>query len=125
MLFLQASAHDVPGGYRVALVQALLALVAVCILAWSVLRWFSGRGLGALGGGQRIQVIERAHLDARRTLYLVRIGDRAFSRRGRRGGRATSLLAENSRERATPPGEAWGALRRRAEALAPDRGKDR
>ena len=58
MLFLQTSTHasDLPGGYGVALVQALLALVAVCILAWTVLRWSAGRGLGALGGGQRIHV---------------------------------------------------------------------
>lgn len=80
-LLLQASTHasaDLPGGYGVALVQALLALVAVCILAWTVLRWSAGRGLGALGGGKRIEVIERAHLDARRTLYLVKIGERTY-----------------------------------------------
>lgn len=95
MLLLQTSAHaaDLPGGYGVALVQALLALVAVCILAWTLLRWSAGRGLGSLGGGQRIQVIERAHLDARRTLYLVKIGDRAFLVGAGETG-APSLLAE-------------------------------
>jgi flagellar biogenesis protein FliO len=94
-VLLQASthAHDLPGGYGVALVQALLALVAVCILAWTVLRWSAGRGLGALGGGQRIHVIERAHLDARRTLYLVKIGERAFLVGAGETG-APSLLAE-------------------------------
>lgn len=95
MLFLQTSAHaaDLPGGYGVALVQALLALVAVCILAWTVLRWSAGRGLGSLGGGQRIRVIERAHLDARRTLYLVEIGDRVFLVGAGETG-APSLLAD-------------------------------
>lgn len=96
MLFLQASAHhaaDVPGGYGVALVQALLALLAVCILAWTVLRWSAGRGLGGLGGGQRIEILERAHLDARRTLYLVKIGERAYLVGAGDGG-APSLLAE-------------------------------
>lgn len=95
MLLLQATSHaaDLPGGYGVALVQALLALVAVCILAWTVLRWSAGRGLGSLGGGQRIQVIERAHLDARRTLYLVKIGERAYLVGAGETG-APSLLAE-------------------------------
>jgi flagellar biosynthetic protein FliO len=99
MLLLQASTHaaDVPGGYGVALVQALLALVAVCILAWSVLRWSAGRGLGGLGGGQRIKVLERAHLDARRTLYLVQIGDRTLLVGAGETG-APSLLAEISTE---------------------------
>src|SRR5262245_10281771 len=93
MLFLQAASHEVPSGYGVALVQALLALVAVCILAWTVLRWSAGRGLGSLGGGKRIEVIERAHLDARRTLYLVKIGDRVFLVGAGESG-APSLLAE-------------------------------
>ena len=96
MLLLQASAHassDVPGGYAVALVQTLLALAAVCILAWVVLRWSAGRGLAGLAGGQRIEVLERAHLDARRTLYLVKIGERAFLVGAGDGG-APSLLAE-------------------------------
>jgi flagellar biogenesis protein FliO len=95
MLLLQASTHasELPGGYGVALLQALLALCAVCILAWTVLRWSAGRGLGSLGGGQRIQVIERAHLDARRTLYLVKIGARAFLVGAGDSG-APSLLAE-------------------------------
>ncbi|MFO0684303.1 MAG: flagellar biosynthetic protein FliO [Sandaracinus sp.] len=95
MLLLQATTThaDLPGGYGVALVQALLALVAVCILAWTVLRWTAGRGLGALGGGQRIEVLERTHLDAKRTLYLVKIGERAFLVGAGDGG-APALLAE-------------------------------
>ena len=78
-MFLQAAHHasDLPGGYGVALLQTLLALAAVCILAWTVLRWSSGRGLTGLGGG-RIEILERAHLEPRRTLHLVRIGARTF-----------------------------------------------
>lgn len=94
-LLLQTATHgaDLPGGYGVALVQALLALVAVCILAWTVLRWSAGRGLGSLGGGKRIRVIERAHLDARRTLYLVQIGERVLVVGAGESG-APALLAE-------------------------------
>ncbi len=78
-MLLQAATHasDLPGGYGVALLQTMLALAAVCILAWTVLRWSSGRGLGGLRGG-RIEILERAHLEPRRTLYLVRIGARTF-----------------------------------------------
>jgi flagellar biosynthetic protein FliO len=114
MLLLQATTHasaDLPGGYGVALVQALLALAAVCILAWTVLRWSAGRGLGSLGGGQRIQVIERAHLDARRTLYLVKIGERAFLVGAGDTG-APSLLAEIPARELPPakPGVRFGDL---------------
>jgi flagellar biosynthetic protein FliO len=119
MLLLQASAHaaDLPGGYGVALFQALLALVAVCILAWTVLRWSAGRGLGSLGGGQRIQVIERAHLDARRTLYLVKIGERAFLVGAGETG-APSLLAEipASELPAVKPGVRFSDVLKRREA---------
>lgn len=66
-----------PGGYGVALLQTLLALAAVCILAWIVLRWTSRRGLG-LGSGKRVKVLERVPLDGRRALYLVQIGDRVL-----------------------------------------------
>jgi len=39
-MLLQATdaAAELPGGYGLALLQALLALGAVCVLAWSVLR---------------------------------------------------------------------------------------
>ncbi len=62
-----------PGGYGAALVQTLLALGGVCVLAWVVLRWASRRGLG-VGRGQRIKVVERVPLDARRALFLVEVG---------------------------------------------------
>lgn len=75
---LQTEPADLPGGYGVALLQTLLALAAVSILAWVVLRWASRRGfaLGSLGG--RVRVLERVPLDARRALYLVRVGNRVL-----------------------------------------------
>lgn len=68
---------DLPGGYGVALLQTLLALAAVCVLAWIVLRWTARRGFG-LGSGKRVRVLERVPLDGRRALYLVEIGDRVL-----------------------------------------------
>lgn len=81
-----------PGGYGVALLQTLLALAAVCILAWVVLKWSARRGLG-LGRGGRVRVIERVPLDGRRSLYLVEIGERVLLIGAGEGG-APALLAE-------------------------------
>ncbi|UJR78680.1 flagellar biosynthetic protein FliO [Sandaracinus amylolyticus] len=77
ILLLQASA-ELPGGYGVALLQSLLALAAVCVLAWVVLRWASQRGLGTFARGTRVKVIERVPLDARRTLWLVKVGGKVL-----------------------------------------------
>ena len=74
MIWLQSGA---PGGYGVALLQTLLALGAVSILAWVVLRWSARRGLG-VGRGRRVKVLERTPLDGRRALYLVSVGDRVL-----------------------------------------------
>lgn len=78
-LLLQAAsrASELPGGYGVALLQTLLALAAVCVLAWVVLRWSAQRGLG-IGQGQRIKLVERVALDARRTAFLVEVGGKLF-----------------------------------------------
>ena len=78
-LLLQAATRssELPGGYGVALLQTLLALAAVCILAWVVLRWSAQRGLG-IGQGQRIKLVERVALDARRTAFLVEVGGKLF-----------------------------------------------
>jgi flagellar biosynthetic protein FliO len=97
-LLLQASAshasaaRDLPGGYGTSLLQSLLALGAVCILAWVVLRWSAQRGLG-LGQGQRVKVIERVPLDARRWVYLVQIGERVLVV-GAGDGASPTLLTE-------------------------------
>lgn len=73
-VLLQAGA--IPGGYGVALLQTLLALAAVCILAWVVLRWASQKGLGIGATGKHVKVLERLPLDARRTLWVLKIADR-------------------------------------------------
>ncbi len=97
-LLLQASAshasaaRDLPGGYGASLLQSLLALAAVCVLAWVVLRWSAQRGLG-LGQGQRVKVIERVPLDARRWVYLVQIGERVLVV-GAGDGASPTLLTE-------------------------------
>ncbi len=68
----------VPTGYGLYLLQTLLALGAVCLLAYVVLRWVSKRfhGLGRPGG--RMRLIERLPLEPRRSLYLVEVEDRRF-----------------------------------------------
>ena len=78
-LLLQAvdDAAELPGGYGVALLQSLFALAAVCVLAWVVLRWAAKRGQG-FGVSSRVKVLERAALDARRSLYLVEVGERVL-----------------------------------------------
>lgn len=57
-----------------ALAQTVAALAAVCLLALGVLRW-GGRRLGARGV---VEVVDRAALDARRSVFVVRVGARAW-----------------------------------------------
>lgn len=93
-LLLQAGtsrASDLPGGYGVALLQTLLALAAVCVLAWVVLRWSARSGLG-MGQGQRIRLVERVALDARRTAFLVEVGGKYYFLAAGDGG-SPSLIA--------------------------------
>lgn len=87
------AAADLPGGYGVALVQTLLALVAVCVLAWVVLRWSARRGLGIGATGGAVRVVERIALDARRTLYVVKVGERVLLL-GAGDGAAPTMLTE-------------------------------
>lgn len=61
----------ITGGYGAALLQAVLALLAVSILAWVVLKGLA-RG-GMLRGTGRIRVLERTPLDARHALVLVQV----------------------------------------------------
>ena len=93
-LLLQAAdgAADLPNGYGVALLQSLLALAAVSVLAWVVIRWAAQRG-ARFGSSSRVKVLERAGLDARRSLYLVEVGDRVLLV-GVGDGGAPSLLTE-------------------------------
>ena len=80
---------DIPGGYGWYLLQTLLALGAVCLLAWIVLRWGVRRLYGGTAGG-RVRVLERVPLDARRTLYLVEVGEKVLLL-GAGEGRLTTL----------------------------------
>lgn len=68
---------ELPAGYGAALLQGIISLGAVCILAWVLLRFGARRGLGT-SGGQRIKVLERAPLDARRSLYIVEVGEKCL-----------------------------------------------
>ena len=78
--------------YGASLVQAVAMLMGVCVLAWLVLRFASQRGLGH-GPGQRVKVLERVALDARRMIYVVQIGERVLVLGGGEGASPT-LLAE-------------------------------
>jgi flagellar biosynthetic protein FliO len=91
-LLLQAE-RPLPGGYGVALLQSLLALVAVCILAWVVLRWSAKAGLGLGGRGEHLEVVERLALDHRRSVVVVRVGKRLMLL-GVGENAAPTLLAE-------------------------------
>ncbi len=91
-----------PGGYGIALLQTLLALGAVCILAWVVLRWSARRGLGV--GRGRVRVLERVPLDGRRSLYLIEVGARVLLVGAGEGG-APALLAELDPSELPPPAE--------------------
>jgi flagellar biosynthetic protein FliO len=96
-VFLQTGARgsELPAGYGTSLLQSLLALAAVCILAWIVIRWASGRRLlGLAAGGQgRLRVLERLPLDPRRSLYLVQVGEKVLLIGAGEGG-APAVLAE-------------------------------
>ncbi len=91
VLLQTASDSQLPGGYGIALLQTLLALAAVCILAWVVLRWGSRRGFGIGLGGGRVRVLERVPLDPRRSLYLVQVGEKVLLIGGGDGAAPTVL----------------------------------
>ncbi len=87
------ASERLPGGYGAALLQGLLALVAVSILAWVVLRWAAKVGFGRVPPGRSMALLDHMPLDARRALYLVRVGPR-FLLLGVGEGDAPRLLAE-------------------------------
>lgn len=67
---------EAPSGYGWLLLRALLALAAVCLLAYVVLRFLSRRVYGTAAGGQLMRVVARLPLEPRRTLYLVEVAGR-------------------------------------------------
>ncbi len=82
------------GDATASFIEALLLLGALCVLAVVVLKWAASRGLGVgprIGG--RLEILERLPLDARRSVVLVRLGERAFMI-GLGDGSAPSMLAE-------------------------------
>lgn len=87
--------------YGAALAQTLIALAGVCALAWWILRWGARRGLGRHVGG-RVEVLERASLDARSTLFVVRVGKRVLVLGA--GPQSVTTLAELT-EGEFPPAE--------------------
>lgn len=90
---LQAAEPGAPDSYGLQLVEALLALVAVCLLAWAALRLLSRYGMGRSSSGRALRVLERLPLDARRSVCLVEAGSRVFLV-GLGDGAAPRLLAE-------------------------------
>jgi flagellar biosynthetic protein FliO len=113
---LQAGGEPISSGYGVALLQALFALAAVCLLAWVIVRWGARRGFGLGAGGRRVRVLERVPLDARRALYLVRVGDKVLLVGAGDTG-APAVLSEIDPDTVptveTPDGSAFGAVLKR------------
>ena len=67
-----------PTGYGVYLFQTVLALAAVCLLAYIVLRFGLKRLYGVGRGGDKalMRVVERLPLDPRRSIHLVEVAGR-------------------------------------------------
>ncbi len=71
-------AESVPTGYGLYLLQTLLALGAVCLLAYVVLRVLARRIHGLGRKGRLVRVVEHLPLDQRRSLYVVEAGGRTL-----------------------------------------------
>jgi len=80
------------------ILQGILALVAVCLLAWVGLRLLYRRRLlpGAEGRAGPVRVVARLPLEPRRTLYVIDAGGKFLLVGAAEGGLAT--LAELDRE---------------------------
>jgi flagellar protein FliO/FliZ len=86
----------VPTGYGLYLLQTLLALGAVCVIAYVVLRWGAKRLYGVGRQGQRLRLVERLPLEPRRSLYLVEVAGRVLLIGSSESG--VTLVAEIERE---------------------------
>jgi len=60
----------------VQILDGLLILGAICILAYILLRYGLGRLRGRQAAGGSIYIVDRVDLDARRSLFAVRVGER-------------------------------------------------
>lgn len=68
---------SLPTGYGLYLIQTVLALGAVCLLAYVVLRYGAKRLYGAgPRPGKVLTLVERLPLDPRRAVYLVDVAGR-------------------------------------------------
>lgn len=105
--------------YAIDLLQALIALAAVCLLAVVVLTMAARRGFGTGPRGGPLKLLQRIPLEGRRTLYLVGAGSRVFLIGVSEGG-GPVLLAEldaatvPEEPETQQPGEFWQRWLRRS-----------
>lgn len=70
---------DAPAGgasFALMLLQTLLALALVCGLAYALFRWVLPRLTAAGSANSMVRVVDRAGLDARKSLYVVEVAGR-------------------------------------------------
>jgi flagellar protein FliO/FliZ len=67
---------EAPSGYGWLLLRSLLALAAVCLLVYVVLRFLSRRVPGTATGTPLMRIVARLPLEPRRSLYLVEVAGR-------------------------------------------------
>ena len=80
LLLLQA-APPPADSYLIDFLRTLLALAGVCALAWFGLRVLARRGFGGAGKGAAaaaVRVLARVPLESRKSLYVIRAGDRVL-----------------------------------------------
>jgi flagellar biogenesis protein FliO len=105
LLSLAADAPIEPPDYGASLLQTLVALAAVCALAYVAVRFGLGRLYRTASSGRRMRVVERLPLDGRRALLLVEVDERTYLV-GSGEGAPPALLAELAGARgAEPPAE--------------------
>jgi flagellar biosynthetic protein FliO len=105
----------VPTGYGLYLLQTVLALGAVCLLAYVVLRYGAKRLYGAgPRPGKVLTLVERLPLDPRRSIYLVDVAGRQVLLGTSDQGGVTFLTEVEKKEPVDPspdplpPGEGQG-----------------
>jgi flagellar protein FliO/FliZ len=90
---------EAPGGYGAALLRMVISLALVCGVAWLALKWGAKRLAAPTGASaDRMRVIARLPIEPRRSVVVVRVGQRTLVLGSSEAGLET--LAELS------PGEA-------------------